>query len=173
AQVLGGGGSLGGAVNGALGGGLHDSSVFGNANAAGSFGGELDTGSTLRKTRGVADRTTDRVHDVGANARSKTKSTVAGVRDRTESSVSSVRDTSANVAASAAASTESAANQSTAVEPQPKLAPNLDALASDVSGSGAASGNASASRRGIAAEAAADGNASASVAGKKEASEEK
>jgi len=42
AQVL--GGSVGGAANGALGGGIGNSSVFGGGNAAGSFGGELDTG---------------------------------------------------------------------------------------------------------------------------------
>ena len=51
AQVL--GGSVGGAANGALGGGIGNSSVFGGGNAAGSFGGELDTGSMIHRTRGA------------------------------------------------------------------------------------------------------------------------
>ena len=98
AQVL--GGNVGGAVNGALGGGLRDTSVFGNGNAAGSFGGELDTGSMVRKTRGAADDTTRRARNVGAN-----------VRNRTESTVATAHDTSANVATSAAAAAHTAKEQ--------------------------------------------------------------
>ena len=79
AQVL--GGNVGGAVNGALGGGLRDTSVFGNGNAAGSFGGELDTGSTLRRTRGMTDDVTDRASRVGGKVRNRTESTVATAHD--------------------------------------------------------------------------------------------
>ena len=52
AQVL--GGNVGGALNGTLGGGLHDSSVLTNGGASGSFGGQFDTGSTLDSTMGRA-----------------------------------------------------------------------------------------------------------------------
>jgi hypothetical protein len=89
AQVL--GGNVGGALNGTLGGGLHDTSVLTNGNANGSFGGELDTGSvtsrTMGRARGAADQTTRRARNAGAN-----------VRNRAESTVSSARDTSTNVA---------------------------------------------------------------------------
>lgn len=184
AQVL--GGNVGGAVNGALGGGLRDTSVIGNGNAAGSFGGELDTGSMLRKTRGAAEDTTRRARNVGAN-----------VRNRTESTVATAHDSGANVATSAAAAahatkeqqlrnttavagstasqldatslsnaTEGAASHSAAIEPQQDLAPNLDSVTGDVNGS--ASGNASASRKGVVAEAAADSSAAASLDAKKD-----
>ena len=184
AQVL--GGNVGGAVNGALGGGLRDTSVFGNGNAAGTFGGELDTGSMLERTRGAADDTTRRARNVGANA-----------RNRAESTVATARDTGANVATSAAAAahtakdqqlrnttavagstasqldatslssaTEGAASQSAVIEPQQDLAPNLGSVTGDANGS--ASGNASASRKSVVAEAAADGSAAASLDAKKE-----
>ena len=169
AQVL--GGNVGGAVNGALGGGLRDTSVIGNGNAAGSFGGELDTGSVLRKTRGAADNTTRRARNVGAN-----------VRNRTESSVATAHDTGANVASSAAATAhatkeqqsrnttavaDSAASQleatslSTGTEGAASHSAAIGNVTGDVSGS--ASGNGSASRKGIVAEAAADADAAASV----------
>ena len=96
AQVLG-GGNIGGALNGTLGGGLHDTSVLTNGSANGSFGGQLDSGPTLDSTmgraRGAADQTTRRARNAGAN-----------VRNRTESTVTGARDTSANVASSTAAS---------------------------------------------------------------------
>ena len=101
AQVL--GGAVGGAVNGAVGGGLRDTSVFGNGNATGSFGGELDTGSMIERTRGAADQTTRRARNVGAN-----------VRNRTESTVATAHDTSANVASSAAAAAHAAKDEQTA-----------------------------------------------------------
>ena len=162
AQVL--GGNVGGAVNGALGGGLRDTSVIGNGNAAGSFGGELDTGSTLRKTRGAVGDTTGRARNVGANA-----------RNRSESTLAKSRDASANVATSTAAAahaatdqqsqrlqsaTAVAASKSTATAPH-DAAPKLDSITHDVNGS--ASGNASASRKGVVAESAADGSAAASI----------
>ena len=59
AQVL--GGNVGGALNGTLGGGLHDTSVLTHGGASGSFGGQLDTGSTL-------DATTGRARGVAAGA---------------------------------------------------------------------------------------------------------
>ena len=184
AQVL--GGSVGGAVNGALGGGMRDTSVFGNGNAAGSFGGELDTGPVLRKTRGIADDTTGRVRDVGSK-----------VRNRTESTVATARDTSANVVSSTASQldttnlssvTETAASQSTALgstsesqeqdEKSLELAPSLsgpgasqlDRVTGDANGS--ASGRASASRRGVAADAAAAASATAGVEPKQEETQE-
>jgi len=98
AQVL--GGSVGGAANGALGGGIGNSSVFGGGNAAGSFGGELDTGSMIHRTRGVADQTSQRARNVGTN-----------VRNRTESTVATAHDKSASVATSAAAATQAAKDQ--------------------------------------------------------------
>ena len=67
AQVL--GGSVGGALHG-------------------SFGGELDSRSTLDSTfggaRGAADQTTGRVRDLGANARNRTESTVTTARETSE-----------------------------------------------------------------------------------------
>jgi hypothetical protein len=192
AQVL--GGAVGGAANGALGGGLGNSSVFGGGNAAGSFGGELDTGSMIHRTRGVADQSTQRARNVGTN-----------VRNRTESTVATAHDKSANVATSAAAAshaakdeqmrnttnvagatasqlnatslstgTEGAASHSSViespVEPQPSPTglevPKLDSVATDANGS--ASGNASASRRSVAADVAADGNAAASFDSKRD-----
>jgi hypothetical protein len=183
AQVLGGG--LGGAVNGAIGGGLGDTSVFGNGNASGAFGGELDAGSTLRRTRDVADQSTRRARDVGTK-----------VRNRAESSVAATHDTSANVAsatasqlnaANVASATEAAASQSSALgstadAPQDQqelnLAPTvggasaldstaqLDGITGNANGS--ASGRASASRRGVAADAAAAADASAKVHEKKQ-----
>ena len=197
AQVL--GGAVGGAVNGALGGGLRDTSVFGEGNAAGSFGGELDTGSMINRTRGAADQTTRRARNVGAN-----------VRNRTESTVATAHDTSANVASSAAAAahaakddqmrsttavagatasqldatslstaTEGAASHSSAIEPtlvpqqnqkELDLAPKFDSVTGNANGS--ASGNASASRRSVAADVAADSSASASVDSKKKDTQE-
>ena len=158
AQVLGGG--VGGAVNGALGGGLRDTSVMGNGNANGSFGGELDTGSMIQRTRGAADQTTRRARNVGAN-----------VRNRTESAVATAHDTSANAATSASAAAN--ATKSTAVQQEPKkldLAPKLDNVAGDASTS--ASGNASASRRNVAADVAADSAAAASVGTQKDEKQE-
>jgi hypothetical protein len=192
AQVL--GDAVGGAANGALGGGLGNSSVFGGGNAAGSFGGELDTGSMIHRTRGVADQSTQRARNVGTN-----------VRNRTESTVATAHDKSANVATSAAAAshaakdeqmrnttnvagatasqlnatslstgTEGAASHSSViespVEPQPSPkgldVPKFDSVATDANGS--ASGNASASRRSVAADVAADGNAAASFDSKRD-----
>lgn len=159
AQVL--GGNVGGAVNGAVGGGLRDSSVFGSGNAAGSLGGEFDSGSTLRKTRGMTDDTTRRARDVGAKA-----------RNRTESTVATAKDTSANVASSTVAAAHSVKNQadatslSAATEGSASQSTAIDGVTSDVSG--AASGNASASRQGVVADAMADGNAATSLTGKKE-----
>ena len=174
AQVL--GGNVGGAVNGALGGGLRDTSVFGNGNAAGSFGGELDTGSTLRRTRGMTDDVTDRASRVGGK-----------VRNRAESTVVTARDTSANVATSAAAAAHSAKDQqvrnttavagstasqldatslSTGAEGAASHSAVIDNITSDVDGS--ASGNASASRDGVVADAVADGSAATSLAPKKQ-----
>ena len=192
AQVL--GGAVGGAANGALGGGLGNSSVFGGGNAAGSFGGELDTGSMIHRTRGVADQTSQRARDVGTN-----------VRNRTESTVATAHDKSANVATSAAAATQAAKDEQmrnttnvaggtasqldatslssatqgapshssaieSPVEPQPSPkgldVPKFDSIATDANGS--ASGNASASRRSVAADVAADGNAAASFDSKQD-----
>lgn len=142
AQVL--GGNVGGALNGTLGGGLRDSSVLTHGGADGSFGGELDTGSMLHKTRGAADETTRRARNVGTN-----------VRNRTESTAASARDKSAT-AASSAASTAHAAKDSTVSK--------LDAA----SLSTGADGNASASRKGLVAEAAADANGAAGIDAKKD-----
>ena len=157
AQVL--GGNVGGAVNGALGGGLRDTSVVGNGNANGSFGGELDTGPVLKKTRGVADDTTRRARNAGAN-----------VRNRTESTVATAHDTSSNVAASAVTGARSAKERvrateiSSATESAVSNSTAIGSITSDVDGS--ASGNASASRKGLVAEAATDANAATSLAGK-------
>jgi hypothetical protein len=82
------------------GGGIGNSSVFGGGNAAGSFGGELDTGSMIHRTRGVADQTSQRARNVGTN-----------VRNRTESTVATAHDKSASVATSAAAATQAAKDQ--------------------------------------------------------------
>lgn len=190
AQVLGGG--LGGAVNGAVNGGLGDTSVFGNGNANGAFGGELDAGSTLRRTRDATDQTTRRARNAGTR-----------VRNRTESSVAAAHDTSANVASATASqldatnvatatasqldatsvssATETAASQSSALgstsdaqqdQQELSLAPafdsssQLDGITGNANGS--ASGRASASRRGVAADAAGGANASASVNEKKQ-----
>jgi hypothetical protein len=159
AQVLG-GGNIGGALNGTLGGGLHDTSVLTNGSASGSFGGQLDSGSTLDSTtgraRGVADQTTRRARTAGAN-----------VRNRTESTVTSARDTSANVASSTAAAVETAKSEQ--VDSKKDLAPKLDDVSSDASGS--ASGNASASRDGVVAGAAADATGVASMDAKKQQDE--
>jgi hypothetical protein len=188
AQVL--GGAVGGAVNGAVGGGLRDTSVFGNGNAAGSFGGQLDTASRFDKTRSTVDKTTRRARNAGAN-----------VRNRTESSVVSARDTSASVATSAAAAahaakdqqvrnttavagstasqldatslstaTEGAASHSSVIEPKQDLMPKLDGVTGNADGS--ASGNASASREGIVAEAAAESSAAASLDAKEDESQQ-
>jgi hypothetical protein len=169
AQVL--GGAVGGGLNGAASGGLRDTSVLTNGRATGSLSGEFDTGSAIRKTQDTADRTTRRARNVGAN-----------VRSRTESTVSSALETSADVATSAAAAahaakdqeinagTEAAVSHSSVIEPQQDLVPNMDRVTSDVDGS--ASGNASASRKGIVADAAADGSAAAGLASKKDASTE-
>jgi len=131
AQVL--GGNVGGALNGTLGGGLHDTSVLTNSGANGSFGGQLDTGSTLDSTmgraRGVADQSTRRARNAGAN-----------VRNRTESTVTSARETSANAAASTAAAAQATKSE---VDAKKEAAPKLESITSDVAGS--ASGNASAS----------------------------
>jgi hypothetical protein len=196
AQVLGGG--VGGAVNGTLGGGLRDTSVFSNGNAAGSFGGQLETGSMIQRTRGAADQTTGRARNVGAN-----------VRNRAQSTVATAHDTSANVATSAASAahaakdqqmrsatnvagatasqldatslstaTEGAASHSSVIEspveqpqnPKGLDLPKFDNVATDANGS--ASGNASASRRSIAADVAADGSAAASASADKEDTQE-
>jgi hypothetical protein len=156
AQVL--GGNVGGALNGTLGGGLHDSNVLTTGGASGSFGGQLDTGSTFDSTmgraRGVADQTGQRARNAGAN-----------VRNRAQSTVGTARVASANGAAPAAATAQATSSEVAA----PKdTAPKLDTLTSDVSGS--ASGNASASREdGIVADAAADATGVASMeANKKE-----
>jgi hypothetical protein len=143
AQVL--GGNVGGALNGTLGGGLHDTSVLTNGNANGSFGGELDTGPAFDRVHGAADQTTRRARNAGAN-----------VRNRTESTVASARDTSANVVTSTAAAAKKDAD----------AAPKLDSVTSDVNGS--ASGNAAASRDGVVADAAADAAGVASLDTKKQ-----
>ena len=156
AQVL--GGSVGGAVNGALGGGLHNQSVLGNGNVNGTLGGELDSGSMLQRTRGTVDETARQTSRRARNAGTK-------VRNRAESSVAAAHDTSANVASETA--TEAAASHSSAIEPANlDGTPKLDKITSDVNGS--ASGNASASRRGVVAEAATDASAAASVDAKKQ-----
>lgn len=184
AQVL--GGNVGGAVNGALGGGMRDTGVFGNGNAAGSFGGELDTGSTLRKTRGMADDTTRRARNVSANARNRTESAVATAHDTSVNVASStvaaahsvkdqqVRNTTAVAgstasqldATSLSAAAEGTASHSAAIEPQQDVAPSLGSVTGDANGS--ASGNASASRHGVVADAMAEGNAATSLTSKKE-----
>jgi hypothetical protein len=187
AQVL--GGNVGGAVNGALGGGLRDTSVFGNGNAAGSFGGELDTGSMLRTTRGMSEDATRRARGVGANVRNRAQSTIATAHD-TGSDVatsaiatastakeeqlrntSAVAASTASVAASAASqldairpsvATAGAVSKSVALEPHQDLEPKLGSVTGDVSGD--ASGNASVSPSGLVADAAADGSAVANLA---------
>ena len=120
AQVLGGG--VGGAVNGALGGGLRDTSVFSEGNANGSFGGELDTGSMIHRTRGAAEQTTQRARNVGTN-----------VRNRTESTVAATRDKSAKAATSATSATSAAA--SSAAQPEPKKLDVAPKVAADASAS--------------------------------------
>jgi hypothetical protein len=150
AQVL--GGNVGGALNGTLGGGLHDTSVLTNGSANGSFGGELDTGSTIGRARGVADQTTSRARSASANVRNRTESTVAGARE-----------TSANVASSTVAAAETAKSEQ--VDTKKDLAPSLDSVTHDVSGS--TSGNASASRDGVVAEATADATAAAGMDARK------
>lgn len=154
AQVL--GGNVGGALNGTLGGGLHDTSVLTNGNASGSFGGELDTGSTIDRARGAADQTTRRARNAGAN-----------VRNRAQTTVSSARDTSTNVATSTVAAAQAAKSEH--VDTKKDLAPKLDSVTNDVSGS--ASGDASASRDGIVAEAAAGATGVASIDAKKQQDE--
>lgn len=199
AQVL--GGAVSGAANGALGGGLGNSSVFGGGNAAGSFGGELDTGSMIHRTRGVADQTTQRARNVGTSMRNRTESTVATAHDKSANIATSaaaatqtVKDqqmrNTTNVAGATASqlnatslssATEGAASHSSAIEspveaqPSPKGldVPKLDSVATDANGSatdanGSASGNASASRRSVAADVAADGNAAASFDSKQD-----
>jgi hypothetical protein len=198
AQVL--GGAVGGAANGALGGGLGNSSVFGGGNAAGSFGGEVDTGSMIHRTRSVADQTSQRARNVGANARSRTESTVATARNTSANAATSAAaaaqtakgeqmNHATNVAGATASqldatsfatSTEGAASHSSViespVEPQPQQTPKgldvpkFDSVATDANGS--ASGNASASRRSVAADVAADGNAGASFDSKKDDTQE-
>ena len=195
-QVLGGG--VGGAVNGALGGGLRDTSVFGNGNANGTLGGELDTGSMIDRTRGAADQTTGRARNVGTNVRNRTESTVATAHDTSANVATSagaasqaakdeqMRNTTSVAGATASqlnatnvsTGTEGAASHSSVIEspierqqsPQSLDLPKLDSVAAD--GNGAASGNASASRRGVDADVAADGNASASVASKQDDTQE-
>jgi hypothetical protein len=143
AQVL--GGNVGGALNGTLGGGLHDTSVLGNGSANGSFGGELDSGSithsTMGRARDMTDATTRRARNVGAN-----------VRNRTESTVTSARETSANATTSTVAAAQAAKSEH--VDAKKDLVPKVDSVTGDVSGS--ASGNASASRDGVVAAAAGD-----------------
>ena len=146
AQVL--GGNVGGALNGTLGGGLRDTSVLTDGSATGSFGGELDTASTIDRTRDVADQTTRHA-----------RNTSAKVRNRAESTVTSARDTSANVVSSTAAAAQTAKSEH--VDTKKDLASNLDSVAGDMNGS--ASGNASASRKGLVAEAAADADAATSI----------
>jgi len=192
AQVL--GGSVGGAANGALGGGIGNSSVFGGGNAAGSFGGELDTGSMIHRTRGVADQTSQRARNVGTNVRNRTESTVATAHDKSASVATSaaaatqaakdqqMRNTT-NVAGATASQldatsfwtgTEGASSHSSViespVEPQPAPkgldVPKFDSVSTEANGS--ASGNASASRRSVAADVAADGNGAASFNSKQD-----
>jgi len=187
AQVLGGG--LGGAVNGALGGGIGDSGVFGNGNASGTLGGQLDTGSMIERTRGAADQTTGRARNVGTNVRNRAESSVATARDASSnarnasanvvSSTASQLDTTTVSSAAEAAASHGTALGSTSESPQQdekslELAPSLsgngasqlDRVTGDANGS--AAGRASASRRGVAADAAAAADASASVAEKKQ-----
>lgn len=178
AQVLGGG--VGGAVNGTLGGGLRDTSVFSNGNAAGSFGGQLDTGSMIQRTRGAADQTTGRARNVGANVRNRARSTVATAHDtgvNTATSAASAAHTakdqqtrSATNVAGATAAQLDATSVSQPQHPKSLDLPKLDNVATDANGS--ASGNASASRRGLAADVAADGSAAASASAKKEDAQE-
>jgi hypothetical protein len=153
AQVL--GGNVGGALNGTLGGGLHDTSVLTHGGASGSFGGQLDTGSTLDATtgraRGVADRTAQRARHAGGN-----------VRDRAASTVTSARETSTEVATTTVAAAEATKS---AVDAQKDAAPKLESLTSDVSGS--ASAAASASRDGVVADATADAAGVAQLDAKK------
>ena len=198
AQVLGGGGAVGGAVNGTLGGGLRDTSVFSNGNAAGSFGGELDTGSMIQRTRGAADQTTRRARNAGGSVRNRTESTVvtahdtsASVATSTASAAHAAKDqqmrSATNVAGATASqldatsfatATEGAASHSSVIEspveqpqnPQGLDLPKFDSVATDVNGS--ASGNAAASRRGVAADVAADGTASASAGARKQDTQE-
>lgn len=186
AQVL--GGAVGGAANGALGGGLGNSSVFGRGNAAGSFGDEIDSGSMIHRTRGVADQTTQRARNVGTNVRNRTESTVATAHDASANAATSTAAAArtakgeqmrnaTNVAGATASqlnatslstATDGAASHGSSIEspveprqtPKGLDVPKFDSLASDANGS--ASGNASASRRGVAADVAADGNAAAS-----------
>ena len=196
AQVL--GGAVSGAANGALGGGLGNSSVFGGGNAAGSFGGELDTGSMIHRTRGVAEQTSQRARNVGTNVRNRTESTVATAHEESANAASAaaaaaqtakgeqMRNTT-NVAGATASQlnatslstgTEGAASHSSViespVEPQqtPKAldVPKFDTVATDANGS--ASGNASASRRSVAANVAADGNAAANFDSKQDDTQE-
>jgi hypothetical protein len=196
AQVL--GGAVGGAANGALGGGLRDTSVFSNGNAAGSFGGELDTGSMIQRTRGAADRTTQRARNVGANARNRAASTVATAHDTSAnvassaaSAVHAAKDqqtrSATNVAGATASqldatslstATEGAASHGSVIEspveqpqsPKGLDLPKVDNVATDANGS--TSGSASASRRSVAADVAADGSTSASAGAKKEDTQE-
>jgi hypothetical protein len=154
AQVL--GGNVGGALNGTLGGGLHDTSVLTNGNANGSFGGEFDTGPTIDRARGAADQTTRRARNAGAN-----------VRNRAQSTVASARDTSTNAATSTVAAAQAAKSEH--VDTKKDLAPKLDSVTNDVSGS--ASGDASASRDGVVAEAAADATGVARMDAKKQQDE--
>jgi hypothetical protein len=158
AQVL--GGNVGGAVNGALGGGLRDTSVVGNGNVAGSFGGELDTGSTLRKTRGMSDDVTGRARNAGTKVRNRTESTVATAHD-----VGAKAATSTVAAAHSTKDQVDAAKLSTAAEGAASHSAAAGNIAGDVDGS--ASGNASASREGVVAGAVADSSATANLAEKK------
>ena len=148
----------------------------------------------IHRTRGVADQTSQRARNVGTNVRNRTESTVATAHDKSASTATSaaaatqaakdeqMRRTT-NVAGATASQldatsfstgTEGAASHSSViespVEPQPVPkgldVPKFDSVATDVNGS--ASGNASASRRSVAANAAADGNGAASFNSKQD-----
>jgi hypothetical protein len=150
------------------------------------------------RTRGMADQTTQRARNVGANARNRAESTVGTARDTSANVATSaaaatqaakdeqMRNTTSVAGAAASqlnatnvsTGTEGAASHSSVIEsplerqqsPQALDLPKFDSLAAD--GNGAASGNASASRRGVAADVAADGNASAGVASKQDDTQE-
>jgi hypothetical protein len=163
AQVLG-GGSLSGGLDGTLGGGLHDTRVLTNGNAAGSFGGELDTGSVasraMGRARGAADQATTRARSASANARTRAQSTVSSARDTSANVATSTVDAAHSAKDSAAAQLDSA-SVATGADSSTNQHLAFDNVTSDVTGS--ASGNASASRKGVVADAAADADAIASI----------
>jgi hypothetical protein len=112
AQVL--GGSVGGGLGGTLNGGLHQMDVTTQGTARGSLGGHLDTDPTLRTTRDLSDRSTDRV-----------KETTGRVRNRAEAAAERGRDASSKVANAAVTHVKDAAETQ-----KPALSQAIDADAS-------------------------------------------